>query len=101
MRLRPAVSRTAALLVATMLLFARAASAADITVMTSGTLTAAYLELLPQLERLVKGKIVTAATSMGTGSDFIPTRVERGEAVDIVILADDALDELIKAGLVL
>ena len=101
MRLRPAVSRTAALLVATMLVFVRAASADDITVMTSGTLTAAYLELLPRLERLVKGKIVTAATSMGTGENSIPSRVERGEAVDVVIVADDALADLIKAGLVL
>ncbi len=69
--------------------------------MTSGAFTAAYLELRPQLERLVKGKVVTAATSMGTGADSIPSRLERGEAVDVVIVADDALGLLIKSGRVL
>jgi len=36
----------------------------EIRVMTSGAFTAAYLELIPQLELLSKRKIVTAATSM-------------------------------------
>jgi molybdate transport system substrate-binding protein len=75
------LSRRAALLAACLFLVVRPASADDVTVMTSGTFTAAYLELLPQLERIVKGKVVTAATSMGTGSDSIPSRLERGEAV--------------------
>jgi methyl acetate hydrolase len=95
------VSRRAALLVAITLLFVRSASADDIAVMTSGTFTAAYLELLPQLERVIKGKVATAATSMGTGSDSIPSRLERGEAVDVVIVADDALNQLIKNGRIL
>ena len=69
--------------------------------MTSGTFTAAYLELRPQLERSLKGKIVTITTSMGVGSDSIPSRLERGEAVDVVIVADDTLNELIKNGRVL
>ena len=38
-------------------------------VMTSGAFTAAYLELIPQLEALTKKKIVTAATSIGTGEN--------------------------------
>ena len=95
------VSRRAALLVACTLIFVRPASADDIRVMTSGAFTAAYLELVPQLERVINGKVVTAATSMGTGSDSIPSRLERGEAVDVVIVADDALDQLIKDGRVL
>ena len=98
MRTRSLVSRRAALLVACTLLSVRTASADDIRVMTSGTFTAAYLELVPQLERVINGKVVTAATSMGTGSDSIPSRLERGEAVDVVIVADDALDQLIKDG---
>jgi molybdate transport system substrate-binding protein len=95
------LSRRAALLAACLFLVVRPASADDVTVMTSGTFTAAYLELLPQLERIVKGKVVTAATSMGTGSDSIPSRLERGEAVDVVIVADAALGQLIKDGRVL
>ena len=70
----------------------------DIRVMTSGAFTAAYLELIPQLELVTKCKIVTAATSMGTGANSIPNRLQRGEPVDVVIMADAALAELIKDG---
>jgi molybdate transport system substrate-binding protein len=84
-----------------MLFLVRTASADDITVMTSGTFTAAYLQLRPQLERSLEVNIVTATTSMGTGSESIPSRLERGEACDVVILADDALNQLIKNGRVL
>ncbi len=73
----------------------------EIRVMTSGAFTAAYLELIPQLELVTKRKIVTAATSMGTGPDSIPSRLQRGEAVDVVIVADAALVELIKGGRIL
>src|SRR5688500_20171838 len=101
MRTRSLGSGRAALLIVGMLLLVRTVSADDIRVMTSGTFTAAYLELRPQLERSLKVKIVTTATSMGVGSDSIPSRVERGEAVDVVIVADAALDELSKNGRVL
>ena len=94
MRARALISRRAALLVACMLIFVRIAAADDIRVMTSGTFTAAYLELRPQLERSLKVKIVTTATAMGVGSDSIPSRLERGEAVDVVIVADDALNSI-------
>ncbi|MGE5820429.1 MAG: substrate-binding domain-containing protein, partial [Deltaproteobacteria bacterium] len=73
----------------------------DIKVMTSGAFTAAYLELIPQLEILTKKKLLTAATSIGTGENSIPSRLQRGEAVDVVIVADAVLLELIKDGLVL
>lgn len=73
----------------------------DIRVMTSGAFTAAYLELIPQLEVVTKHKIVTAATSIGTGPNSIPNRLQRGEPVDAVIMADAALVELIKDGKVL
>ena len=73
----------------------------DIIVMTSGAFTAAYLELIPQLELVTKKKIVTAATSIGTGASSIPSRLQRGEPVDVVIVADTVLVELIKDGTVL
>ncbi len=72
-----------------------------ITVMTSGAFTAAYLELIPRLELLTKKKIVTAATSIGTGWNSIPSRLRRGEPVDVVIVADAVLLGFIKEGLVL
>jgi molybdate transport system substrate-binding protein len=93
--------RTAALLVVGVLLLVQTATAEDITVMTSGGFTAAYLELMPQFERIAKEKLVTAATTMGTGLAFIPSRLQRGEPADVVIVADDSLVQMIKDGLVL
>lgn len=73
----------------------------EITVMTSGAFTAAFLELKPQLERATGNKIVVATTTMGSGANSIPNRIRRGETVDVVIMADDALTALIDEGLVL
>ena len=73
----------------------------EIRVMTSGAFTAAYLELIPQLEALTKKRIVTAATSIGTGDTSIPSRLKRGESVDVIIVADGVLTGFIKDGLVL
>ena len=73
----------------------------DFRVMTSGAFTAAYLDLIPQLEAMTKKKIVTAATSIGTGENSIPNRLKRGEVVDVIIVADAVLTGFIKDGLVL
>ncbi|MHB8907422.1 MAG: substrate-binding domain-containing protein [Syntrophales bacterium] len=73
----------------------------DINVMTSGAFTAALLELIPILEHRTGKKIVVAATSIGTGESSIPNRLKRGEAVDVVIVADAVLREFIREGLVL
>jgi len=70
-------------------------------VMTSGAFTAAHLALIPQLERLTQAKVVTASTSIGTGETSIPNRLERGEVVDIVIVAEHVLRQFIKEGLVM
>ncbi len=92
---------TPALVVAALLFHAGlSAAAGDIKIMTSGAFTAAYLELVPELERLTGEKVVTLATSMGTGAESIPARLERGEPVDIVIVAAAALDDLAVQGLV-
>lgn len=77
------------------------AAANEFRVMTSGAFTAAHLALIPQLERLTKTKIVTASTSIGTGENSIPSRLKRGEVVDIVIVAEGVLRQLIEDGLVL
>jgi molybdate transport system substrate-binding protein len=72
----------------------------EIRVMTSGAFTAAYLELIPQLEVLTRKKLATAATSIGTGENSIPNRLRRGEVVDVVIVADGVLAGFIEQGLV-
>ncbi|HEY6362319.1 MAG TPA: substrate-binding domain-containing protein [Vicinamibacterales bacterium] len=92
-------SRAVALLVASLVLLAPAAFAQEVRVMTSGGFTAAYLEAIPEFERTAKVKVLTAfGASMGGAPDSIPSRMERGEPVDVVILAAPALDELIRLG---
>jgi len=76
-----------------------AARADQVKVVTSGAFTAAYLELVPEFERSTKHTVTTAfGASMGNAPDSIPSRFQRGEAVDVVIMADTALDDLIKQG---
>jgi molybdate transport system substrate-binding protein len=67
--------------------------------MTSGAFTAAYLKVIPEFERTTHNKVLTAyGASMGNAPDSIPSRLQRGEPVDVVILAAPALDELIQQG---
>jgi molybdate transport system substrate-binding protein len=73
----------------------------ELSVATSGAFTAAYLELVPQLEHLADDDVVTAATSIGAGADSIPSRLRRGERIDVVIAADAVIEQLIAEGLVL
>jgi molybdate transport system substrate-binding protein len=72
----------------------------EIRIMTSGAFTAAYLALIPRLEQRTGKKLVTAATSIGTGENSIPNRLRRRESVDIVIVADTVLRGFIKEGLI-
>jgi len=74
-------------------------SADEIKVVTSGGFTAAYLELVPQYETATHNKLSTEfGPSMGTTHNAIPVRLERGEKIDVVIMAAPALDDLIKQG---
>jgi len=72
----------------------------EVVVMTSGTFTAAHLELAPEFERSAMTKVSTATTSMGVGADSIPSRLKRGDPADVVIVNADSLDDLIKEGLI-
>jgi molybdate transport system substrate-binding protein len=76
-------------------------SPSEFRVMTSGAFTAAHLALVPELERLTRARVVTAATSIGTGEMSIPGRLARGEVVDIVIVAEHVLRRFVADGLVL
>src|SRR3989454_9046782 len=87
------------LLVLSILLVAVRADADEIRVMTSGAFTAALRELTAQFERATKNKVETTyGASMGSTPDSIPSRLQRGEAVDVVILAGQAVDDLIALG---
>ena len=87
-----------ALLIAGTLLCVGTLQADEVRVMTSGGFAAPHLQLISPFERATKHKVVTDATSTGIGEDSIPNRLRRGELVDVVILADAAIDELIKEG---
>jgi molybdate transport system substrate-binding protein len=92
-------SRTVALVAVTIIVFASTAFGAEINVMSSGGFTAAYRDLTPEFERATQNKVLTAyGASMGGAPDSIPSRLQRGEPADVVILAAPALDELIKQG---
>ncbi|MGB8401547.1 substrate-binding domain-containing protein [Bradyrhizobium sp.] len=79
-----------------------AANAAEIRVMISGGLTAAYKALVPEFERTTGHKVLTAyGPSMGTTVNAIPVRLERGEPADVLIMVGYALGDLAKQGKVI
>ena len=79
-----------------------AASAAEVRVMISGGLTAAYNALVPEFERATGHKVLTAyGPSMGTTTNAIPVRLQRGEPVDVLIMVGYALGDLAKQGKVI
>jgi molybdate transport system substrate-binding protein len=89
----------AMLILACALFTAAAARADEIKVVTSGGFTAAYLQLVPEYESATHNKLNTQfGPSMGTTHNAIPVRLERGEEIDVVIMAAPALEELIKQG---
>ena len=62
------------------------AGAAEVRVMISGGVTAAYKVLVPEFERATGHKVLTAyGPSMGTTTNAIPVRLDRGEPADVQI----------------
>jgi len=82
-----------------MMLFTGSAGGTEIRVMISGGFSAAYLELVPEFERATGHTVVTArGASMGNAQNSIPSRLQRGEPVDVFVMVGDALEGLIKQG---
>lgn len=99
MRPNSANLRTFALGLFGALLLSSAAAAAEVRVMISGGLTAAYNALVPEFERATGHKVLTAyGPSMGTTTNAIPVRLERGEPADVLIMVGYALGDLVKQG---
>ena len=93
------ITRIVPIVVGVLLLFAPRAHAQDVYVMTSGAFTAAFLEAAPAFEQTASTKVSTAfGASMGGAPDSIPSRLGRGEPADVVILAREALDDLVAKG---
>ena len=92
-------SRMFALLAAGVLYFSGPVLGAEVKVMISGGVSAAYSELVPQYERATGNTVITArGASMGDSPTSIPIRMRRGEQVDVLIMVGDALDALWKEG---
>jgi molybdate transport system substrate-binding protein len=79
---------------AAVLFFSSIAQGAEVRLLASGALKDAYLELLPDFEKL-SGHRVTVAWSSTTD---IQKRVMAGEVADLVILGDAGTEELLKQG---
>lgn len=99
MNFTPPARKLAALLVASILLSTSAAYGVELKVMISGGFQAAYRDLLPEFQRTTQHSVVTSGgASMGSAPNSIPSRLQRGEPVDVLIMVGDALEELTKQG---
>ena len=73
--------------------------AQEIKVVSSGGFAAAYRALAPEFERRTGYKLSAAwGPSMGKTADAVPSRLARGEAIDVVIMVGYALSDLIAEG---
>lgn len=87
------------LLAACVLLSGQARPTTEIDVMSSGGFTAAYGVLAPEFTEKTQIILNTVyGASMGGAPTSIPSRLERGEPADVVILASAGLEKLIAEG---
>ena len=99
MRPSSATIRAMLLGLSTVLLLSASARAAEVRVMISGGLTAAFNALVPEYEKQTGNKVLVAyGPSMGTTVNAIPMRLERGEPADVLIMVGYALADLAKKG---
>ena len=82
---------------ASLLMSVAMADAAEIKVIASGGLKAAYLELVPGFERLSEHKVATT----WAGSVDIMKRMQAGGTFDLVIMPGASIDELMRLGKVI
>ncbi|WP_316169161.1 MULTISPECIES: substrate-binding domain-containing protein [unclassified Bradyrhizobium] len=91
--------RTIGLAASAAFLLTTAAQAAEVHVMISGGMTAAFKSLVPEFERRSGHKVTIAyGPSMGTTTNAIPVRLERGEPADVLIMVGYALSDLTTKG---
>src|SRR5271154_5120239 len=83
----------------TLLFLAGVALAQEIKVVSSGGFAAAFRELAPEFERQTGYKLAAGwGPSMGKTVDAVPSRLARGEAIDVVIMVGYALGDLAAQG---
>jgi molybdate transport system substrate-binding protein len=84
----------AAMTGASLLILGGAAAAAEIKVMATAAIKEAYLELVPQFEKVTEHKVAT----IWTGSVDVMKRLGGGEVVDLVIMPRPSIDALTNQG---
>jgi molybdate transport system substrate-binding protein len=91
--------RLAAILAAAAVLGASSQPVVQLDVMSSGGFTAAY-EALSTTFAVQTGIALNTVygASMGGAASSIPSRLDRGEAADVVILAREGIDRLVRTG---
>lgn len=98
MRSHPSTTTSAGLVIACLLAFP-GTSMAQVKVITSGGFAAAFREIVPDLERTAGITVTTTSgASQGNGPNTIGAQLRRGVPADVVIMAREGLDELIKEG---
>ena len=88
---------TAALGAASLFIFAAAAGAAEIKVLSTQATEEAYRELVPQFEQASGNKV----TTVFTGTLDANKRLAAGESYDLLIMSAPSIDEHIKDGKVM
>jgi molybdate transport system substrate-binding protein len=97
-RFRSRAARVAGVLVVA-LAAAVGAQSRNVTLMTSGALAAPLQKLIPVYERSAGAVLsVVSGGSVGAAPDSIPSRLQRGERADVLIMAAASIDDMIKAG---
>jgi molybdate transport system substrate-binding protein len=92
-------SLTSAVALAAVMFGAPLASAAELSVVSSGGFAAAYGALAPVYENRSGDKLTIAwGPSMGDTPNAVPARLKRGEKLDVVIMVGYALGGLVKEG---
>lgn len=81
------------------LALAATAQAADLRVVSSGGFAQAYKDLSSAYEHSSGNHLVSEwGPSMGATRNAIPARLARGEAIDVVVMVGDSLDQLMAEG---
>ncbi|RKE37218.1 molybdate transport system substrate-binding protein [Paraburkholderia sp. BL23I1N1] len=90
---------TASAALCTASLLSNAVQAADVHVLATGALSAAFRELGPGYERQTGDHLIISwGPSYGTSTDALPIRIKNGEAMDVCFMIRPALDEQIRQG---
>lgn len=97
--LRRAISLSASLVALAAALAVMPAQAADIHVLATGALSAAFKKLAPAFEQKTGNHLLISwGPSYGTSPDALPSRIRNKEPMDLCFMIGAALDQQIKQG---